>query len=56
MPLIDYIAANFGGNNSEFARHMGVTRQKVNDWLNNKYIVVDNMLYSPRREVPPVTL
>ena len=52
MPLTDFIAANFGGNNSEFARFMGVNRQQVTRWINERWIVVGNSLYSPRREIP----
>ncbi len=51
MTLIEYINANFCGNQSEFARHMGVNRQKVNGWIASGWIVVDGKLYSPRREV-----
>lgn len=52
MSLAEYIDANFGGSKSEFARHMGVTRQKINDWLNGEWIVVNGKLYSPRRDIP----
>lgn len=52
MPLIDYIALNYSGNQSAFARHMGVSRQKVNGWISDGWIVVNNQLYSPRRTVP----
>lgn len=51
MPLIDYIAANFGGNQSAFARHAGVIPQQVTKWINAGWIVVDGKLYSPRREI-----
>jgi hypothetical protein len=54
MSLIDYIAAHFGGNQSEFARHMGVSRQKVNGWISDGWIVVDDKLYSPRRDIPVI--
>lgn len=52
MPLLDYINANFAGNQSEFARHMGVSRQKVNKWISDGWVVVGGMLYSPRRSIP----
>lgn len=54
MPLIDYIEANFSGNQSAFARHMGKSRQKVNGWIRDGWIVVDGRLYSPRQGIPPV--
>ncbi|WP_413724669.1 hypothetical protein [Sodalis sp. RH16] len=53
MGLLEYIKTYFGGNQSEFARHMGVNRQKVNGWINDNWIVFDGKLYSPRREVSP---
>ena len=53
MPLIDYIAANFAGNQSAFARHMSRSRQKVNGWIKDGWIVVDGKLYSPRQDIPP---
>lgn len=52
MPLLDYINANFAGNQSEFARYMGVSRQKVNKWISDGWVVVGGMLYSPRRSIP----
>nr|WP_147195986.1 helix-turn-helix domain-containing protein [Pantoea sp. CCBC3-3-1] len=51
MPLTEYIAARFGGNQSEFARHVGVNRQQVTRWINEGFIVVDGILYSPRRNI-----
>lgn len=54
MPLAEYIATRFGGNNTRFAEHMGVPRQKVNDWLTAGWLVVGNQLCSPRREIPDV--
>jgi hypothetical protein len=52
MSLLDYINANFNGNQSEFARHMEVDAQAVRKWVRAGWIVVNNMLYSPRREIP----
>lgn len=51
MTLADYIAANFSGNQSEFARHMGVTRHQVSKWIADGWIVVGDKLYSPKREI-----
>ncbi|WP_447881031.1 hypothetical protein [Serratia fonticola] len=55
MPLIEYIAANFGGNKSAFARHMGVIPQQVTKWVNEAWIVVDGKLYSPKRDIPALS-
>jgi len=54
MPLTEYIAMNFAGNNSEFARHMGVDRQKVGLWIKSGWVVINGILYSPRRDIPPI--
>lgn len=51
MSITDYIAANFGGNKSAFARWIGVNPQQVTKWVNDGWIVVGDMLYSPRRHV-----
>ncbi|HDG1101530.1 TPA: hypothetical protein PCY80_000297 [Klebsiella aerogenes] len=51
MKLIEYIDKNYGGNKSEFARSQGVLPQMVNKWINGDYIVIDGVLYSPRREI-----
>ncbi|PWD66517.1 hypothetical protein GMW39_00870 [Pectobacterium parmentieri] len=55
MDLTEYIKKNFGGNQAAFARHMGVRPQKVQDWLNAEWIVIDNKLCSVRREIPLIT-
>ncbi|SFN76597.1 hypothetical protein SAMN05216516_1207 [Izhakiella capsodis] len=52
MPLSEYIAARYGGNQAGFARAMGVNRQQVTKWLNDGWIVSGNWIYSPRRELP----
>lgn len=54
MELIKYINLTFSGNQSEFARHMGVDRQKVQVWIKGEWIVVGNKLYAPRRDVPDI--
>lgn len=51
MNLLDYIAANYSGSQSEFAKSQGVKPQQVTQWINKKFIVVDHVLYSPRREL-----
>ncbi|CNJ00035.1 Uncharacterised protein [Yersinia frederiksenii] len=56
MPLIEYIRLTFSGNKSEFARHMGVDRQKVQVWIKGEWIVVGNKLYAPRRDIPDIRL
>lgn len=51
MDLIDYIAANYGGSQTAFAKAQGVKLPQVTQWINKKFIVVDHVLYSPRREL-----
>ncbi|QKJ88035.1 hypothetical protein PMPD1_3102 [Paramixta manurensis] len=55
MLLHNYINDTFGGNQSEFARHMGVNRQQVTRWINESWIVINDVMYSPRREIPEYT-
>jgi hypothetical protein len=52
MRLIDYIQQHYGGNQSAFARAMGVPRQQVTRWLVGEWIVYNGRLYSPFRPVP----
>jgi len=49
--LRDYINREHGGSQSKFAEANGVKRPQVTQWLNKKFIVVDRVLYSPRREL-----
>lgn len=51
MLLIKYIELNFNGSQAAFARHVGVKPQQVTQWIDKKFIVVDNILYSPRRTI-----
>ncbi len=51
--LSDFIAANHGGNNSDFARLAGVERNQVQQWLNAKkpVYVVNGKLIQVIREL-----
>lgn len=51
MDLIDYIAANYSGSQTAFAEAQGVKLPQVTQWIKKKFIVVDNVLYSPRRNL-----
>lgn len=51
MKLIDYIDKYYGGNKSEFARVNDVLPQAITKWIAGGYIVIDGVLYSPRREL-----
>ena len=51
MTLTEYIEKQHGGSQSEFARANEVHRSQVTQWLNKNFIVVDGVMYSPRREL-----
>jgi len=47
--LVEYISEYFGGSQREFAKTQGVQPAQITQWLSKDFIVVDNVLYSPRR-------
>lgn len=51
MKLTEYIEKYYSGNKAEFARDNDVIPQHVTKWVKGGYIVVDGIIYSPRREV-----
>lgn len=51
MKLTEYIEKYHSGNKADFARVNEVTPQHVTKWVNGDYIVIDGVLYSPRREL-----
>ncbi len=51
MKLIDYIAANYGGSQTAFSEAQGVKLPQVTQWIKKKFIVIDGVLYSPRRKL-----
>ena len=51
MSLLDYIKKEHGGNQAAFAKAQKVKPPQITQWINKKYIVVDGVLYSPRREL-----
>lgn len=55
MTLIEYIEKYYSGNQAAFAASCGVKPQQVTQWINKDFIVVDHVLYSPRRELPVIT-
>jgi len=50
--LNTYIEKNFKNNKAAFARHMNVSSQQITRWINEEWVVSDNKLYSPRRDIP----
>ncbi|PKH00876.1 hypothetical protein [Paraglaciecola sp. MB-3u-78] len=52
LSLESYINTNFGGNKSAFARHMQINSQQVSKWIKKDWIVNENTLYSPKRDIP----
>lgn len=51
MNLSDYIKKQYGGNQTAFAKDNNVKPPQVTQWINKNFIVVDGVLYSPRREL-----
>lgn len=51
MKLIKYIEKHYDGNQKAFAASQGVKPQQVTQWLKKDFIVIDGLLYSPRREL-----
>ncbi|MEL0637629.1 hypothetical protein V6259_12750 [Marinomonas sp. TI.3.20] len=49
--LREYIDEEFYGSNRDFAAAQGVQPPQVTQWLNKDFIVVNESLYSPRREL-----
>ncbi|EFT7068470.1 hypothetical protein G6162_001526 [Salmonella enterica] len=56
MKLTEYIDKYYNGSKAEFARANGVLPQRVTEWVNGDFIVVDGKLYSQRRDLAPVEL
>lgn len=54
MKLQQYIDLFYDGSNTDFAVAQGVKPQQVTQWKNNGFIVVEHVLYSPRRELAEV--
>jgi hypothetical protein len=54
MKLIDYINKHHGGNRTRFAEANETRPQQVTKWLRMECIVIDGVLYSPRRELAEV--
>jgi hypothetical protein len=55
MSLLEYINKHYGGNQAAFAKVQGVKPPQVTQWINKGFIVVDDVLYSPRRELSRAT-
>jgi len=51
LNLGEYIAEEFGGSQRAFAAAQGVAPAQVTQWLKKDFIVVDDALYSYRREL-----
>lgn len=49
--LTDYIDEKYKGNKSEFAKSQNVKPQQITEWVNKEFIVIDGVLYSPRRSL-----
>lgn len=54
-PLAEYIDKYFDGSQRKFAEAQGVKPPQVTQWLNADFIVVDDVLYSKRRQLSRAT-
>lgn len=51
MTLTEYIEKYHAGSQADFARSCDVKPQQVTQWVNKGFIVVNHVLYSPRRSL-----
>jgi hypothetical protein len=51
MPVKDYIALHYGGNQARFAQAQNTNPQAVTRWIKENFIVVHHTVYSPRRSL-----
>lgn len=51
MKLIEYINRYYGSNRTAFGDAQGVSKQQVNKWLAGDWMVIDDVLLSPKREL-----
>ena len=49
MKLTDYIKKYYEDNKAAFARSQEADPQQVSVWVRKGFIVIDHILYSPRR-------
>lgn len=52
MTLLSYISKYYKGSQTLFASAVDVKPPQVTQWLKKKYIVINHVLYSPRRNLP----
>lgn len=53
IKLSDYVTEYFG-TQKEFAKHIGTPASNVSYMVRRGYIVIDNILYSPKRKIGKV--
>lgn len=51
ITLTEYIQRYFDGSQVDFAAKQGVAKQQVTQWISKDFIVIDDVLYSSRREL-----
>lgn len=49
MKLQEYIQNHYSGNQAAFAKAQDIQPQQVTQWINKGFIVINGVLYSPRR-------
>ncbi|XWR68663.1 hypothetical protein AHYW_001745 [Providencia manganoxydans] len=51
MTLIEYINTYYSGSQKDFAAKLDIKPQQVTQWINKDFIVINHVLYSPRRDL-----
>ncbi|MCL8323702.1 helix-turn-helix domain-containing protein [Providencia thailandensis] len=51
MTLIEYINTHYNGSQKDFASKLDIKPQQVTQWINKDFIVINHVLYSPRRDL-----
>lgn len=51
ISLTEYIQRHFDGSQVDFAAKQGVAKQQVTQWISKDFLVIDDVLYSARREL-----
>ena len=51
MTLMEYIEKHYNGSKADFARAEGTTRQHVQKWVNNGWLVMGSQLVSPKKDL-----
>lgn len=51
MTLTTYINKHYGGLQKDMAADLDVSPSQVSRWISKDYIIIDGVMYSPRRSL-----